>query len=170
MSDDSLDPFGHPRIPHRGYYDRKSCDARRAWVERFHSCSLEECGHWWSNVGKDDSCSCENLKGNLENPIGLAKIPLGVCGPLLFIGEHVKGYSLCPFATTEGALVASITRGATALTRSGGVYTKVLEQTQIRSPSFRLRSIQEVDLLTKWISKKFEEMKSMVSESLTHSS
>lgn len=129
-------------------------------MERFHSCSLEECGQWWSNVGKND---CENLKGNLENPIGLVKVPLGVCGPLLFAGEHVKGYYLCPFATTEGALVASISRGATALTRSGGVYAKVLKQTQLRSPLFRLRSIQEVDLLTKWISNKFEEMKSMVS-------
>ena len=129
-------------------------------MERFHGCSLEECGQWWL---KDVSSSCEKLKGNLENPIGLVKVPLGVCGPLLFDGEHVKGYILCPFASTEGALVASISRGATALTRSGGVYTKVLEQTQIRSPLFRLRSIQEVDLLTKWVSNKLEEMRSMVS-------
>lgn len=163
MSDSSLDPFGHPRVPYRGYYDKKHCDDRRAWAEQFAHCSLEQCGQWWLKEGSKDSCSCTKLKGNVENVIGLAKVPLAICGPLLFNGEHINGYRLCPFATTEGALVASITRGATALTRSGGVYAKVSEKTQIRSPYFRLRSLQEVDYLIKWIDIHFETLKNMVS-------
>lgn len=159
----SKDSFGHPRIPFRGYYDRGHCDERRAWVEKFSSCSLEHCGQWWLNEGSNDSSSCTKLKGNIENPIGLAKVPLAVCGPLLFRGENINGYCLCPFATTEGALVASITRGATALTRSGGVHVKVLEQTQIRSPYFRLRSIAEVDAFAKWTTSHFEHIKDRVS-------
>lgn len=158
-----MDPFGRPRIPYRGYYDRGHCDARRAWAEKFSACSLEQCGQWWLGEGTKDSCSCTKLKGNVENVIGLAKVPLGVCGPLLFVGEHVKGYYLCPFATTEGALIASVTRGATALTRSGGVYVKMLENTQIRSPYFQLRSMQEVDLLAKWIAGNFQSIKDRVS-------
>lgn len=160
---ESVDQFGHPRIPHRGYYDRRRCEDRRAWAERFAGCSLEQCGQWWLKEGSNDSCSCTKLKGNIENAIGLTKVPLAVCGPLLFNGEHVKGYCLCPLATTEGALVASVTRGATALTRSGGVYAKVLENTQIRSPYFRLRSMQEVDILAKWIASNFETAKNRVS-------
>lgn len=163
MSEESVDPFGHPRIPYRGYYDRRHCDDRRAWAEKFAGSSLEQCGQWWLREGTNDSYSCTKLKGNLENVIGLAKVPLGVCGPLLFNGEDIKGYYLCPFATTEGALVASVTRGATALTRSGGVYAKVLESTQIRSPYFRLRSMHEVDLLTTWIASNSESIKNRVS-------
>jgi hydroxymethylglutaryl-CoA reductase (NADPH) len=82
---------------------------------------------------------------------------------MYYLGDHIKGYNLCPFATTEGALVASVTRGATALTRSGGVYAKVLESTQIRSPYFQLRSMQEVDHLKKWIAHNFEGIKDRVS-------
>lgn len=160
---EDLDRFGRPRIPHRGYYDKKRCDERRAWVENFASCSLEQCGQWWINEGRDSSCSCTSMKGNIENPIGLAKMPLAVCGPLLFEGETVKGYYLCPFATTEGALVASVTRGATAVSQSGGVYAKVLEQTQIRSPYFRLCSIKDVDVFSSWIFNNFSQLKDRVS-------
>ncbi len=158
-----FDSYGHPRVPYRGYYDRRHCDERRAWAEKFSSCSLKHCGQWWPNEGNDDSCSCSKLKGNIENPIGLAKVPLAVCGPLLFTGGLINGYCLCPFATTEGALVASITRGATALTRSGGVRARVLEQTQVRSPYFRLRSILEVDMFVKWTTNNFEHIKERVS-------
>ena len=158
-----IDSYGHPRIPFRGHYDRKHCDERRAWSEKFGSCSLRHCGEWWIGEGDDDSCSCIKLKGNIENPIGLAKVPLAVCGPLLFKGGHINGYYLCPFATTEGALVASITRGASAITRSGGVYVKVLEQTQVRSPYFQLRSIGEVDVFLKWITNHSGQIKERVS-------
>lgn len=161
--DTSTDAFGRPRIPQRGYYDRRHCDERRAWVERFASCSLEQCGQWWLHEGSNTSCSCSSLKGNIENLIGLAKVPLAVCGPLLFKGETLNGYSLCPFATTEGALVASITRGATAITRAGGVFAKVLEQTQIRSPYFRMRSIKEVSEFARWIDDQFNHIKDRVS-------
>lgn len=160
---DDVDQFGHPRIPYRGHYDRGHCDSRRKWAEKFGSCSLKQCGQWWENEGTSDSCSCLKLKGNIENPIGLAKISLGLCGPLLIRGEHVQGYYLCPFATTEGALVASVTRGATALTRSGGVYARVLDQAQIRSPYFVLCSLAEVCIFLKWLDKNLEVIQRRVS-------
>lgn len=160
---DDVDAFKHPRIPYRGYYDKKYCDSRRKWAERFGSGSLEHCGQWWHNEGSDDSNSCTSLKGNIENPIGLAKVPLAICGPLLIRGELVKGYYLCPFATTEGALVASITRGATALTRSGGVHARVLEQSQVRSPYFQFHSVVEGNIFLKWIKGTFDQLKKMVS-------
>jgi hydroxymethylglutaryl-CoA reductase len=80
----------------------------------------------------------------------------------LIKGSHVNGYVLCPFATTEGALVASATRGATALTRAGGVQTRVVEQIQIRSPSFQLRSMQEVDCLISWFDDNFATLQKQV--------
>lgn len=159
---DDRDPYGHPRIPLRGYYDVQRCNQRRRWAERFASCSLHYSGQWWEGEGKDDSCSCLQLKGNIENVIGLVKVPLGLVGPLLIKGFHVNGYVLCPFATTEGALVASATRGATALTRAGGVHSRVVQQLQIRSPSFQLRSMQEVDHLISWFDDNFVTLQKQV--------
>jgi len=161
---DDKDQFGNPRIPFRGHYEREYCDKRREWAEKFANCSLEQCGKWWSNEGTDDSCSCVRLKGNIENPIGLVKIPLAICGPLLIKGRYVDGFCLCPLATTEGALVASVTRGATALSRSGGVQARVLDQAQIRSPYFIFRSIDEVKTFLKWLQSKFTTAQQRVSQ------
>ena len=159
---DDKDQYGHPKIPFRGYFDVDRCNQRRHWAEQFASCSLKHTGEWWRNEGEDDSCSCLNLKGNIENPIGLVKVPVGIAGPLLLFGDHISGYALCPFATTEGALVASTTRGATALMRSGGVYVKVIEQNQIRSPSFEFRNMQEVDVFLKWLEANTEALQKQV--------
>jgi len=103
-------------VPYRDSYKLKDCDLRRQWVERFTSTSLTNVGQWL-NPQKFQSHSTETFSGNIENLIGLAKIPLGVIGPLRVKGDHVDELILCPFATTEGAVVASGTRGATAITR-----------------------------------------------------
>ena len=151
VSEDETDPYGHPRVPYRGHYSREHCDLRRGWVERFTSCSLAAVGQWWDGEGEDDSRSCEKLKGNIENPIGLVKIPVAAAGPLLINGRHVKGYAMIPCATTEGALVASITRGAAALTRAGGVCTLASGKTMIRVPSFTTRNAAEAERLWQWL-------------------
>ncbi len=156
------DPYGHPRIPFRGYYDAERCKLRREWAERFTSSSLKHTGQWWSGEGSDDSCSCLKLKGNIENPIGLAKVPIGLAGPLLLSGEHVNGYVLCPFATTEGALIASATRGATALTRAGGVRVRVTNQCMLRGPAFQLRNSGEVERFWQWMLSNFDALKKQV--------
>lgn len=51
------------------------------------------------------------LDGNIENFIGVAQVPVGIAGPLLVDGEHASGTFYVPLATTEGALVASYSRG-----------------------------------------------------------
>ena len=109
--------FFVPQVPYRDSYKLKDCDNRRKWVEKVTGKSLFNVGQWLDPQNNRDSHSTESLAGNIENLIGLAKIPLGVIGPLLIKGDHVNEHILCPFATTEGALVASSTRGATAMTR-----------------------------------------------------
>ena len=103
-------------MPYRGSYKLEDCDLRRQWVEQFTSTSLSNVGQWLDPLNLQ-SQSTEQFSGNIENLIGSAKIPLGVVGPLLIKGEHVNELILCPFATTEGAIVASGTRGANAITR-----------------------------------------------------
>ncbi|KAI9340457.1 hydroxymethylglutaryl-CoA reductase [Obelidium mucronatum] len=105
-----------PKMPLRGKRTKQAADKRREWLQEFTGASLVELGNWWA----DDNINVESLKSNIENPIGLIKIPVAAAGPLLFNGEKSTGFIFCPIATTEGALVASITRGASALNKSGG--------------------------------------------------
>jgi hydroxymethylglutaryl-CoA reductase (NADPH) len=168
VTEDDRDPYSHPRVPYRGHYDRRRCDLRRGWVERFASCSLEQVGGWWDGEGEDDSRSCSALKGNIENPIGLAKIPLAAAGPLLVRGRHVNGYVLVPCATTEGALVASITRGAAALTRAGGVFTLPSEKYMNRAPCFVCRNAAESEQVWQWLVKHKENLQEQVRQYSQH--
>ncbi len=62
-------------------------------------------------------------RGNIENPIGVAQVPMGVAGPVLIHGQNANGLFYVPMATTEGALIRSYERGMVALTKSGGVQT-----------------------------------------------
>ncbi|MCH9651611.1 MAG: hydroxymethylglutaryl-CoA reductase [Deltaproteobacteria bacterium] len=106
-----------PRLKKQGY-DRKQVAVRRAWIEQQTSCGLPHVGSF--------SVSSEEMRGNVENPIGVAQVPLGVAGPLRVVGEHAEGDFFVPLATTEGALVRSYERGMVVITRSGGVTTRLL--------------------------------------------
>ena len=46
-------------------------------------------------------------RGNIENFIGTAQVPIGIAGPLKMVGEHARGDFYIPMATTEGTLVAT---------------------------------------------------------------
>jgi len=156
---EAVDPYELPRIPLRGLYDVNRCDERRQWVEKFTSTNLTHIGKWWADEGSDISCSTTKLKGNAENVIGLAKIPVGVAGPLLIYGDHVNGHVLCPFATTEGAIIASTTRGATALSRAGGVMVHLGKKRMLRAPAFVMRSTREAQIIWEWLKENLQQLK-----------
>ena len=69
---------------------------------------------------------------NVEALIGGVEVPVGVAGPLQLDGGAARGTFFLPLATTEGALVSSATRGALALTASGGVQARVLGRQMTR--------------------------------------
>src|ERR1039457_6028305 len=50
------------------------------------------------------------VKGNCENFVGVAQVPIGCAGPLRVRGEHADGEFLIPLATSEGTLIASHNR------------------------------------------------------------
>jgi hydroxymethylglutaryl-CoA reductase (NADPH) len=66
------------------------------------------------------------FRGNIESPIGTVQFPVGVAGPYLVRGQHVDGEVFVPMATTEGALVASYSRGMKAISASGGARTRLV--------------------------------------------
>jgi hydroxymethylglutaryl-CoA reductase (NADPH) len=124
-----------PKLPGRGQYTERARQERLAFLQQHTGVSLQAL--------QPLSLQPEALLHNVENLIGAVEVPVGVAGPLLFQGQHARGSLFLPVATTEGALVASICRGANALSRSGGVVTRVLAQQMVRAPFFEFDGLEE---------------------------
>jgi len=132
---------------------------RRLYFEDIKGISL-------SSIGSTIIDFEEVVGRNIENPIGAVQIPLGVAGPLKIVGEHVHGDFYIPLATTEGALVASISRGAKAITLSGGAFATVYRDGMTRAPLFKTANAKKAVELAKWVLNNIEDIKK-VAESTT---
>ncbi len=101
---------------------------------------------------------------NIENAIGIAQLPLGIAGPLKVEGEYARGEFFIPLATTEGALVASVNRGCSAITRSGGAKARVIRDGMARAPVFRVPSLEKAIELTKRVKEHKEDLNRIFKE------
>ena len=130
-------PTSTPLIPRfkRQGYEKNSISARREWLE-------ERTGLRFGHISSF-SIQSEQMRGNIENPIGAVQVPLGVAGPLLIHGTHANGVFYVPLATTEGALVRSYERGMTTLTRAGGVTVRVYIDENRVCPVFFFSGVAE---------------------------
>jgi hydroxymethylglutaryl-CoA reductase (NADPH) len=106
----------------------------------------------------------EEYKGNIENFIGMAQIPVGMAGPILIKGTIAQGDFFIPLATTEGALVASYNRGMKACRLSGGITTVCLAEGVQRCPYFKFETIGEVGIFLKWIQNNMDNFTKIVSK------
>lgn len=98
------------------------------------------------------SIDVENAtKKNIENMIGVIQIPLGVAGPLKVNGEFADDLFQLPLATTEGALVASVNRGCSVITRSGGANVRIFQDVMTRAPVFRLENVIRAKEFYDWL-------------------
>lgn len=102
------------------------------------------------------------VRGNIENFIGSIEIPVAVAGPLRILFEDSVESVYAPIATTEGALVASITRGAKALSATGGVTVRFLEQKMTRAPLFELADLDSAIAFSRWVVQHLEAMQKEV--------
>jgi len=108
------------------------------------------------------------LRGNIESFIGMTQVPTGVIGPLRINGADAKGDFYVPMATTEGALVASYHRGASVVSRAGGVTSICLNEGVQRSPSFSFRTFAEVGLFLIWVMENAGEFQGIISGISSH--
>jgi len=74
-------------------------------------------------------------------------IPVGIAGPLRIDGVVLP----IPMATTEGALVASTSRGCKALNVSGGVTTVITQDAMTRGPALGFPSVVQCAAAKRWI-------------------
>lgn len=105
---------------------------------------------------------------NIENPIGGIQIPVGVAGPIRVAGEYADGNYYIPLATSEGALVASVNRGCSAITSSGEARSRVIKDGITRAPLFRTSSVREAQKLVAWIQENFPKLVEMISKADAH--
>jgi hydroxymethylglutaryl-CoA reductase (NADPH) len=135
-------------IPLRGIYTEKARLERLDYIRSRTGLSLNALQHTFLRA--------ESLSGNIENLVGSVEVPVGLAGPLLFKGERAQGLVFAPMATTEGALVASATRGAIAVTRSGGVATRVVRRQMTRVPLFIFSDMNGAYRFCNWVRDHFE--------------
>lgn len=142
-ADETRDP--HSALPKRHLYawSEKDRQKRLSWLR-------QHTGHALERVATT-GLQAEQLKKNLEGFIGSVEVPIGIAGPLNIHGQHASGLFYAPMATTEGALVASVSRGASAITQSGGVSTYVMGQRMMRVPRFAFDSVRDCLAFCAWV-------------------
>ena len=118
-------------------------EERRRAAEEFTGASLDTISKY--------AFEPEAASKNVENMIGATQVPLGYAGPVKIDGEYAAGGFLVPLATTEGALIASISRGMSVITASGGSRTMVTADAMTRAPVLRVRGIAHAKEVMSWI-------------------
>ncbi|HSO26372.1 MAG TPA: hydroxymethylglutaryl-CoA reductase (NADPH) [Methanobacteriaceae archaeon] len=134
---------------------------RRKFMETISVSKLDNVSHFSLDME-------EAMKKNIENPIGAIQIPVGIAGPLKINGEHAEGEFYVPLATSEGALVASVNRGCSTITQSGGANVRIIDDKMTRAPVIKAESVIEAMEIKKWIENNFTELKEAAEATTRH--
>ncbi|AGN00661.1 3-hydroxy-3-methylglutaryl-CoA reductase [Salinarchaeum sp. Harcht-Bsk1] len=147
--------------------------ARRLVIEAETGADLEAVGEYAFPAGQAEP--------NIENMLGAAQVPMGVVGPLAVDGGAASAAATdavddpngppehyLPLATTEGALVASVNRGASVITESGGADARVVENGMTRAPVFRVAGIAEAEQVVEWVDEHEADLREAAESTTSH--
>lgn len=150
------------RLPRELTADQAAAVRRRA-LERIRGGSLDKTGRYGLDATRAASCHCENF-------LGATQVPVGVAGPLRLRGEHVDAQEeiYVPLATTEGALIASISRGCRALHEAGGAVVRSEDVGMTRAPVFRSSGIEQSRRFLAWVREHEGEIRSVAESTSRH--
>jgi hydroxymethylglutaryl-CoA reductase (NADPH) len=148
-----------PRMEGQGYA-AEHVARRRRWVEERTGCALTHVG--------SHSLAGEEMRGNVENPVGAVQTPLGVAGPLVVNGRHARGRFYVPLATTEGALVRSYERGMAAIARAGGATARVYEDENRVAPVFSFDDVGDAHDFARGLAGDFEGIRAEAEATTRH--
>ncbi|MDO5861609.1 MAG: hydroxymethylglutaryl-CoA reductase (NADPH) [Thermoplasmata archaeon] len=146
-------------LKNRGH-SREDMEERRSAAEAFTGAVLQEV----AKGGMDP----ETASKNIENMIGTIQVPLGYAGPVHIEGESAQGDFLVPLATTEGALLASISRGMSVMNDGGGVKARVFGDAMTRAPVFRVDDLAHCSRVMDWIETHRAEIDDEVAKTTSH--
>jgi len=150
ISNGSRQP-GHIPRDETDNYTPEIIEQRRALIEQVSGAKLHHIRH--------HSFDPHLVRGNCENFVGVAQVPIGFAGPLRVRGEHADGEFLIPLATSEGTLVASYNRGMKVLNLCGGVDVTVVADAMQRAPVFVFCNARAAREFVKWVQANLDEIR-----------
>ena len=139
----------------------EATDIRREFLERKYSIKLDNIANYSLDMERASA-------RNIENSIGVLQLPMGIAGPLKINGDNCKREVFVPLATSEGALVASINRGASTITASGGVNAHVISDIMTRAPVIKTENASESIRIKEWFIDNFAELKEIAESTTSH--
>ncbi len=140
---------------------REAVDIRREFLEEKYKIQL-------TNIANYSLDMDEAQKRNIENPIGTIQIPVGLAGPLKINGLNTQGEFYVPLATSEGALVASVNRGCSAITEACGANVRIADDKMTRGPVIKAKSLTDALEIKDWIRDHFKELKKAAEVTTRH--
>ena len=106
--------------------------------------------------------------GNIENPIGVSHIPIGLIGPLAIQGNNAKGKFYVPMATTEGALISTYDLGARLLQMSEPIKTEILNNIIHITPMFPFVNADDSEAIQEFVTTNYKKIKSIAEKDSRH--
>lgn len=136
------------RVPKGNSHNTNSLEKRISWFNEKFDFNLDAL--------KEHKIDPRRLRGVVENFIGAVHIPIGLAGPLQVNGNYADGIFMAPFATVEGVITLSATRGARVINDSGGLRVKVFKRQMTRAPVFQFNNLDECEAFIEWIKENYE--------------
>ncbi len=120
-----------------------------------------------STVG-EYAFDAEAAEPNIENMIGGAQVPMGVVGPVPVDGKAADEEHYLPLATSEGALLASVNRGCSAIREAGGATARVLKNGMTRAPVFSVADVGEAAEESAWTRENVDRLAEAAESTTSH--
>ncbi|SDK05847.1 3-hydroxy-3-methylglutaryl-coenzyme A reductase [Halovenus aranensis] len=138
-----------------------AAEARRRFLATETDADLDALGAFTFDAG-------QATDANVENLVGGAQVPMGVAGPVTIDGGSADGEYFLPMATTEGALVASVNRGLSAIDDAGGATARVTDSGMTRAPVFRVSGVAEAETVVEWVDDNTERLREAAESTTSH--
>ncbi len=135
-------------------------EARREFARRASRTSFAHVG--------GEPVPLSSARGNVENLIGFAQVPLGIAGPLVVDTSSGRRALYVPFATNEGALVASHARGMRLLAASGGARARVTRESLSQHPTFTYDDARGAERARDFVAREFAAFAKLAATTTKH--
>lgn len=112
----------------------------------------------------------ESARGNIENLIGYAQVPVGIAGPFSVQLSSGLREVYVPMATNEGAMVASYSRGMRLLNEGGATKARTLREGLSQHPVLVFASVDDAVQAARLAERSLERFALLASEHTSHGS
>ena len=131
----------------------------RERIEKENGLELEAIGGYSLDPGE--------LHANIENFIGVSRIPLGIAGPVHVDGEYAKGDFLVPVAGIKQEVAARISRGLEVVDNRK-IKTTISSDFMTRGPVLKTPTARHAKEIADWVEANLPEIKKQAETTTRH--